>query len=242
MPPLFATVSLRCRHSIFRPLLAFSRPYFLAFKLPRSRAVFRCSSILERIKMSSKSRTILADATNQFKNGIRRMRSSQLDRPLPRGKENYPSTPRAPSGPTLTPSSQAAADSRRWDPVDGMIIIKVSVPSTDDIWRFKVSETISLRAFRAKVELKVGFAVVFTDGEAIGRRILSEDGFKRWVAGRVRNGKNRPITATKKQQLFIMNPSTPTSPLSPTFPSTPMTPLSPIAPHLPTPSQSRWSP
>ncbi|KIP09899.1 hypothetical protein PHLGIDRAFT_45214, partial [Phlebiopsis gigantea 11061_1 CR5-6] len=91
--------------------------------------------------------------------------------------------------------SEASTDLHRWDPVGGKIIIKVSVPSTDDIWRFKVQEHVSFRAFRAKVELKVGFAVVFTDRDPAGRRIVSEDAFRRWVAGRVKNGRNYPITA-----------------------------------------------
>ena len=185
--------------------------------------------------MSSKPRTILSDATNGFRNGLRRMTNAHPDRPLAKGKENYPSVA-SPTQPLAT-----SADRHRWDPVDGRIIIKVSVPSTDDIWRFKVHENISFRAFRAKVELKVGFAVVFTDGDPAGRRIISEDAFKRWVAGRVKNGRNHPLTAHKKQNLFITNPSTPTSPLSPTFPSTPTTPLSPLAQHLPSP-RSRWSP
>ena len=191
--------------------------------------------------MSSKPRTILADATNGFRNGLRRMTNPQMDRPLAKGKENYPSQARNPSTPSTTHPSEAS-DPHRWDPVDGKIIIKVSVPSTDDIWRFKVPENISFRAFRTKVELKVGFACVFMDGDPAGRRIVSEEAFKRWVATRVKNGRNRPLTVHKKQHPLIATPSTPTSPLSPTFPSTPLSPLTPtIAPHLPTP-HSHWSP
>lgn len=191
--------------------------------------------------MSSKSRTILADATSGFRNGLRRMTSANAERPLAKGKENYPSQPRNLSAPSTTQPYATSVDLHRWDPVDGKIIIKVSVPSTDDIWRFKVSENISFRAFRAKVEVKVGFAVVFTDGDSMGRRIVSEETFKRWVAGRVKNGRNHPITVHKKQHLFITSPSTPTSPLSPKFPSTPTSPLSPTTSHTPSP-HSLWSP
>ncbi|GJE86418.1 hypothetical protein PsYK624_024980 [Phanerochaete sordida] len=194
--------------------------------------------------MSPKSRTILTDATNQFKNGIRRMRSTQFDRPLAKGKENYPSPPPMPSAATTPPlpSQTTDADPHRWDPVNGMIVIKVSVPATDDIWRLRVAEAISLRAFRAKVELKVGFAVAFMDREPGGRQIVSEEAFKRWIAGRVRNGRNHPIIVVRKQQAFILNPSTPTSPLSPTLPTTPMTPITPTMPYMPTSNLSVWSP
>lgn len=208
-------------------------------------------AISPTIKMSSKSRAILADATNGFKNGLRRMTSPQSERPLAKGKENYPSQSRNVSSPSPTQPSDALVDLHRWDPVDGMIIIKTSVPSTGDIWRFKVPENISFRAFRAKVELKVGFAVAFTDGDMSGRQVVSDDGFKRWVAGRVKKGRNRPITVHKKQHPFVLNPSTPTSPLSPTFPSTPTTPVTPMTPswpvtptaaYVPTSLRSRWSP
>jgi hypothetical protein len=197
----------------------------------------------ELAKMSSKPRTILSDATNGFKNGLRRMTTTSADRPLANGKENYPSRPQGHSSPsTIQPLS---ADPHRWDPVNGMIIIKVSVPSTDDIWRFKVPDNISFRGFRAKVELKVGFAAVFMEKDVTGRRIVSEEAFRRWVAGRVRNGRNYPLVVHKRQHPFFLNPSTPTSPLSPTFPSPPLTPLSPITP-LPStqasPLRSHWSP
>ena len=190
--------------------------------------------------MSAKSRTILSDATHGFKNGLRRMANVSTERPLAKGKENYPSPSHGLSAPPAPQSS--SANPHRWDPVDGKIIIKVSVPSTDDIWRFKVPENISFRAFRAKVELKVGFAAVFLDKEPAGRRIVSEEAFRRWVAGRVKNGRNYPLVVHKKQHPFIMNPSTPTSPLSPTFPSTPMTPLTPMPSTQASPLRSRWTP
>ncbi|KAI0685754.1 hypothetical protein BC835DRAFT_1246905, partial [Cytidiella melzeri] len=122
----------------------------------------------------------------------RRMASGQLsEKPRARGKENYAPVAPPPALPSYSP------DLHQWDPVDGMIVIKVSVPSTDDIWRFKVPLTMSYRAFRAKVELKVGFAVSFADGPTTSRarRVGSEERFRRWVAGRVKNGRNCPLTA-----------------------------------------------
>lgn len=176
--------------------------------------------------MPSITTNILADATNGFRNGLRRVTNGQLiERPRAKGKENYPCLP----SPIITDHE---ANLHRWDPVDGMIIIKVSVPSTDDIWRFKVSQNTSFRAFRARVEVKVGFAVTFAEGpNPQARRIHSDDGFRRWVSARVKNGRNHPITALHRQFHSLSYPTTPTSPLSPMFPSTPVTPTSPPPPY-----------
>lgn len=177
-------------------------------------------------QMPSKSSNILSDATNGFRNGLRRVANGQLiERPRAKGKENYPGllSPIIVNPPT---------DPHHWNPVDGMIVIKVSIPSTDDIWRFKVHQNISFRAFRAMVELKVGFPVCLVDGpNPQARRIHSDEGFRRWVATRVKNGRNHPITAHKRQLHSLSYPTTPTSPLSPTLPSTPVTPTSPPPPY-----------
>ncbi len=172
--------------------------------------------------------SILTDATNGFRNGLRRMTSGQLvDRPRPKGKENYPSDAQLNGSASPTFSS---FDPHRWDPIDGTIVIKVSVPATDDIWRFKVPQNISLRGFRAKVELKVGFAVMFAESSTThSRRITSEENFKRWTAGRVKDGRNRPLVALKKQYHTNSFPSTPTSPLSPTFSPSLFSPISSLS-------------
>lgn len=172
--------------------------------------------------MPSKPSAVLSDATTSFRNGLRRMTNAQPPQLRARGKENSPPYAQyeRPSSPTLP----MQVDPHRWDPVDGMIIIKVSVPSTDDIWRFKVPQNISLTAFRAKVELKVGFSVSFTNKQS--KRIASQDAFHRWVAKRVKNGRNHPITANRQHDT-ARGPQTPMSPLSPTFSSTPASPTSP---------------
>ncbi|CAL1709085.1 unnamed protein product [Somion occarium] len=88
----------------------------------------------------------------------------------------------------------------RWEPVDGTIIIKVRLPSIDDIWRFKVPCDIALEAFREKVVHKIGFPVGFTKTtKANAKLIVSEDAWKRWIAGRVKDGRNRPLVAVEPQ-------------------------------------------
>lgn len=183
--------------------------------------------------MPSKPGAILADATSNFRNGLRRMASGPLsDRPRAKGKENLPPYPHCDGTPS--PIFSSGFDPHRWDPVDGKIVVKVVVPTTDDIWRFKVPQNISLRAFRAKVELKVGFAVTFAESTAPqSRRVASEEAFRRWVANRVKEGRNTPLTALKKMQANSSYPSTPTSPLSPQLPATPLSPRSPLTPSQP---------
>ena len=173
---------------------------------------------------------ILSDATSGFRNGLRRMASGNLvDRPRAKGKENRP--PFILNDGTPSPTFATGFDPNRWDPVDGRIVIKVAVPSTDDIWRFKVPHNVSLRGFRAKVELKIGFAVTFAESDAPqARRVASEEAFRRWVANRVKDGRNTPLTALRKQYPNSSYPPTPTSPLSPQLPPSPLSPHSPFTP------------
>lgn len=98
-----------------------------------------------------------------------------------------------PASPTLRQTPPLNDNPRKWDPVDGKIIVKVRVPATDDIWRFKVAEDVSLVAFQQIVEAKVGFPVILGRSEL---DVISEEmQFKRWVEGRVRNGRNTLLTA-----------------------------------------------
>ncbi|EED84507.1 predicted protein [Postia placenta Mad-698-R] len=97
-----------------------------------------------------------------------------------------------------SPSSQLV-DRQKWLPKDGNIIIKVAVPATDDLWKFKVPEDIELDAFLARVQAKVGFSVVFRAkaGKMRERHIATDRAFKTWIAGRVspETGKNTPLVA-----------------------------------------------
>ncbi|OCH87360.1 hypothetical protein OBBRIDRAFT_691697, partial [Obba rivulosa] len=123
------------------------------------------------------------------------------------GKENIPPGTKTQKVRLTTPSillsgidpsiyTQPANAELRWLPKDGQIIIKVSVPATDDIWKVRVPEDVTLDAFLRKVEDKVGFAVVLS-AMATERcaKITTERAFRCWVQTRVRNGRNHPITA-----------------------------------------------
>ncbi|GBE87577.1 hypothetical protein SCP_1102540 [Sparassis crispa] len=113
----------------------------------------------------------------------------------------HPRLPRARTPPPLSSlldmqdSCDDSAD--HWAPRHGLIVIKVWVPSTDDIWAFRVPEAESLAAFRARVAEKVGFAVRLEGKNARTRaRMLKEEGtFRTWVRGRVRSGRNHLLTA-----------------------------------------------
>ncbi|THH32580.1 hypothetical protein EUX98_g1609 [Antrodiella citrinella] len=150
---------------------------------------------------------ILTDATSGFRNNVRRMRSRTLwDQPRTittntNGKENLPYLRIATLPDVLVttttarnnrPSTTVNDDPHKWDPMNGKIILKVHVPVTDDIWRFKVPEDVSLATFHQKVEAKVGFPVVLGPSQM---DTFSETQFQQWVGKRVKNGRNTPLTA-----------------------------------------------
>ncbi|KAI0777292.1 hypothetical protein BD413DRAFT_468146 [Trametes elegans] len=118
------------------------------------------------------------------------------------GKENTPPVPVAGPPPRrrrpapLLPKS-SLHERERWAPRAGQMVIKVWVPTTDDIWKVRVPAAgVGLAAFRARVAAKVGFEVAFSavvDGHL--RTLADEDAFRRWVAGRVRGGRNTLLTA-----------------------------------------------
>ncbi|KAI9070091.1 MFS general substrate transporter [Trametes sanguinea] len=120
-----------------------------------------------------------------------------LGLPLPRDLDAPSPPPSAvrrmlaalPGGPTLSPTLptvDADADAAtKWAPKDGQIIIKVWVPTTDDIWKVRVPTDVGLAAFRARVRDKVGFEVRFSAVVEGRLRTVDDDGaFRRWVAGR----------------------------------------------------------
>lgn len=136
----------------------------------------------------------------------RRSHSSETHRP--RGKENLPpgvSGARLlpvqrsgwPNDESLGSALRTTDNTAAWAPKNGKIIIKVHVPSTDDIWKLRVAEEVTLEEFRARVEEKIGFPPVFlTRSENnSGAVIHTEKAFRKWVETRVRNGRNHPITA-----------------------------------------------
>lgn len=134
----------------------------------------------------------------------KRMRSGQMsEERRARGKENVPpdgrsNNPRqrAPAVLVTSPSVRVEAGNQKWLPKDGKIIIKVWVPCTDDIWKFRVPEHVTFEDFRARVAQKVGFPVGFSSAAKDRfRSVSSESAFRTWVAGRVRGGRNCPLTA-----------------------------------------------
>ena len=102
-----------------------------------------------------------------------------------------PHSPQQPSG-----TAQASKNANKWAAKDGKIVIKVWVPSTDDIWKLRVPEDVRLESFRTRVAAKVGFDVSFS-ALVCGtlRTLADDDAFREWVAGRVVNGRNSLLTA-----------------------------------------------
>ncbi|KAF8833941.1 hypothetical protein BDN67DRAFT_873181, partial [Paxillus ammoniavirescens] len=90
----------------------------------------------------------------------------------------------------LAPNSHDVTS--RWAPENGQIIIKVFVPSTDDIWKFRVPHDITLFNFTSKVTSKLGFPIAFSgscwDGPEYYFR--TDEKFSWWVQRRVRFGRN----------------------------------------------------
>ena len=85
----------------------------------------------------------------------------------------------------------------KWVPKQGQIIIKVFVPSTDNIWMFRVPQDISLADFTSRVATKLGFSVAFSGSiwDEPKYYFTTDERFKSWVKGRIRFGRNLPIVA-----------------------------------------------
>ncbi|OJT02794.1 hypothetical protein TRAPUB_6650 [Trametes pubescens] len=89
-----------------------------------------------------------------------------------------------------------------WAVREGRMVIKVWVPTTDDIWKVRVPAGAGLGEFGAAVAAKIGFQVSFSAVvEGRLRTIGDEDAFRRWVAGRVREGRNTLLTAHRLELL-----------------------------------------
>ena len=85
----------------------------------------------------------------------------------------------------------------RWASVDGMMVVKVFVPATDDIWKVRVPEDISLQRFTSRVLSKLGFHVAFSGSCFDGPEYYFRDDevFRCWLDKRIRNGRNLPIVS-----------------------------------------------
>lgn len=95
------------------------------------------------------------------------------------------------------PVPNAHDPSSKWAPKHGQIVIKVFVPSADDIWMFRVPQNINLVNFASKVVTKLGFVVSFSGSpwDEPEYYFRTDERFKAWVKGRVRFGRNLPIVA-----------------------------------------------
>lgn len=85
----------------------------------------------------------------------------------------------------------------KWAPKQGQITIKVFVPSTDDIWMFRVPQGINLADFTSRVATKLGFAISFSGSlwDEPKYYFVTDERFKSWVKRRIRFGRNLPIVA-----------------------------------------------
>ncbi|KAI1798089.1 hypothetical protein LXA43DRAFT_1106618 [Ganoderma leucocontextum] len=134
----------------------------------------------------------------------------QPARPRAPGKENVPPGEEPPSkprpaapthhrrrpAPLLLGRTPTTGHNNKWAPKDGKIIVKVWVPSTDDIWKLRVPEDVRLESFRTRVAAKVGFEVSFSALVCGTLRTIADDAvFREWVEGRVVNGRNSLLTA-----------------------------------------------
>ncbi|KAG1895870.1 uncharacterized protein F5891DRAFT_643670 [Suillus fuscotomentosus] len=83
----------------------------------------------------------------------------------------------------------------RWTPGNGMMVIKVYIPSTDDLWAAYVPTTVTLFTFTCKWSFKLSLRLRFS-GSAMDTPDYyfdSDEVFQRWVKHRVRHGRNLPI-------------------------------------------------
>ena len=94
----------------------------------------------------------------------------------------------------------------KWAPKHGKIVIKVFVPSTDDIWMFRVPQNINLVDFTSKVVNKLGLSVSFSGSlwDEPKYYFRTDERFKSWVNSRIRYGRNLPIVAHVPPRLPLM--------------------------------------
>ena len=86
----------------------------------------------------------------------------------------------------------------RWAPKDGTIIVKVFVPCMDDLWKFKVAESVTLEKITRRAEAKIGFPVTFSYAHSARDcecAVRTEDAFRHWVETRIQKGINTPLIA-----------------------------------------------
>ncbi|OAX41102.1 hypothetical protein K503DRAFT_646192, partial [Rhizopogon vinicolor AM-OR11-026] len=82
----------------------------------------------------------------------------------------------------------------RWAPENGMMIVKVYIPSTDDIWAAYFPTNITLPMFTSRWLSKLSLHLQFS-GSAMDtpEYYFDDDDFQCWLKHRVRHGRNLPI-------------------------------------------------
>ncbi|KAG2064958.1 hypothetical protein BDR04DRAFT_952558, partial [Suillus decipiens] len=94
----------------------------------------------------------------------------------------------------MQPFSRSPKESR-WAPENGMIIIKVYIPSTDDLWAAYVPTSVTLSTFTCRWLSKLSLHLRFS-GSAMDTPeyyFNSDEVFQCWVRCRIRHGRNLPI-------------------------------------------------
>jgi len=91
-------------------------------------------------------------------------------------------------------SFSGSPNDSRWSPKNGMMVVKVYIPSTDDIWAayFPTNVTISMFTLRwlSKLNLRLRFSGSTMDTPEY---YFDDDGFQCWIKHRVRHDRNLPI-------------------------------------------------
>ncbi|KAG1731973.1 uncharacterized protein EDB91DRAFT_701978 [Suillus paluster] len=94
----------------------------------------------------------------------------------------------------IQPFSGSPKDAR-WAPKNGMMVIKVYIPSTDDIWATYVPTSVTLSTFTciwlSKLSLHLRFSGSVLDTPEY--YFDSDEVFQHWVNRRIRHGRNLPI-------------------------------------------------
>jgi hypothetical protein len=83
----------------------------------------------------------------------------------------------------------------RWAPKNSMMVIKVYIPSTDDLWAAYVPTSVTLSTFTCKWLSKLNLRLRFSGSmmDTPEYYFHSDEVFQCWVKRRVRHGRNLPI-------------------------------------------------
>ncbi|KAG1811288.1 uncharacterized protein BJ212DRAFT_565721 [Suillus subaureus] len=94
----------------------------------------------------------------------------------------------------IQPFSESPKESR-WAPENGMMVIKVYIPSTNDLWAAYVPTSVTLSMFTCRCLSKLSLHLRFSGSvmDTPEYYFDSDEAFQCWVKRRVRHGRNLPI-------------------------------------------------